>query len=317
MVRTGIDLGPRSVKLVRAEGGSSLERITHVGVEEHTGAPEADELPRASEALERLLSRLGLRKGRLGRLAVAIRGEDAGLREVLLPVLSEGELRQALPFEARKHLPLEDMASPILDFQILEGAAAGESEPRMRVLLAAAPRTRRDLAIKILASSGLEPEVVDLEPLALLNAVLAIRPFEGSGGGAVGVLDLGVTQAGLAMTGSGGGLLTRSLGTGTGSDGNGASTDRLSLIASRARETITFYRGRNRAEVGRLYLTGDGALQPGLERALSEALGIPVAVFNPFEGVKLAESIDPALRRGGPRFATACGLCHWWDGRDV
>jgi Tfp pilus assembly PilM family ATPase len=316
MVRTGIDLGSGSIKVVRGEGGAGLERITHIGLEELNGAPSDEELPRASEALARLLSRLGLRRGRLGRLAVAIRGEDAGLREVMLPALSEAQLRQALPFEARKHLPLEDMASPILDCQILEEAVAGESEARMRVLLAAAPRPRRDFALKVLASAGLEPEVVDLEPLALLNALLAAGPFDGSGGGAVGLLDLGATQAGFAMTQPGGGLLARSLGAGTGSHGTDSST-RISRIAARAQETITFYRGRTRVEVGRLYLSGDGALETGLDSVFSEALGIPVAVFNPLEGIKLAESVDPALRRAGPRFATACGLCRWWDERDV
>jgi type IV pilus assembly protein PilM len=317
MVRTGIDLGTRSVKLVRGEGASALERITHVGLEEWNAQDSGDAAARASAALGRLLGKLKLKKGRLGRLAISIRGEDAPLREVTLPVLSDAELRQALPFEARKHLPLEEMASPILGYQVLgqdpaePGRATGSGS--MRVLLAAAPRARRDQALKVIEGAGLEPEVVDLEPLALLNALLACRPFEAAPGGAVALLDLGATQAGLAITQARGGLLVRGIDSVAGTGEEIAIEARLSRIAARTQETITFYRGRVRCEVTKVYLSGGVALEPGLDRAFAEAIGLPVEVFDPFRTASIAESTDASLRSAGPRFSTACGLCRWWD----
>lgn len=314
MVRTGIDLAPHSVKLVRGEGGSVLERITHVGLAEWKGASAESDAERAGKSLSGLLSRLGLRKSRLGRLAVSIRGEDAGLREILLPALSENELRQALPFEARKHLPLEDMDSPIISHQVLgpDETRGEDGATRMRVLLAAAPRSQRDLALRVLAAAGLEPEVVDLERLAQLNALIATHPFGAESKSAVGLLDLGRSQTGLSLTQARGALLVRALGIGF--NGTAAAPETvLADIATRAQETITFYRGRLRAEVERLYLSGGYALTPGLAGALREVMGMPVAVLNPFAGLTLAESTDPALRTAGPRFTTACGLCRWWD----
>jgi Tfp pilus assembly PilM family ATPase len=181
------------------------------------------------------------------------------------------------------------------------------------VLLAAVPRARRDHALKVLEKVGLEPEVVDLEPLALLNALLASRPFEAGQVGAVALLDLGVTQAGLAITRNRGGLLVRGLDATPGGTEEALREVRLSRIAARVQETITYYRGRMRAEVTQLYLSGGGALEPGLDRAFAEVLGIPVEVFDPFRTTTLGESTDAGLRLAGPRFSTACGLCRWWD----
>jgi type IV pilus assembly protein PilM len=315
MVRTGIDLAPRSVKLVRGEGGSVLERITHIGLAEWNDAPAGKESEGAGNALTGMLSRLGLRRGRLGRLAVSIRGEDAGLREIQLPELSEAELRQALPFEARKHLPLEEMAAPVLGYQVLGPVeeAGEDASQRMRVLLAAAPRSRRDVALRILAAAGLEPEVVDLEPLAQMNALIATAPFGAGPRSAVALLDLGRTQVGLCVTQSRGALLARALGEGLDGSAKPSREVWLAGIAARAHETITFYRGRMRAEVERVFLCGGGALVPGIEHAFGETLGIPVSVLDPFEALLLTESTDPALRASGARFTTACGLCRWWD----
>jgi type IV pilus assembly protein PilM len=257
-----------------------------------------------------------LGKRRLGSIAVAITGADVSLREVTMPPLSPAELRQALHFEAKKHLAVEEMANPIVGFQILGSEPSqeqGEAD-QIRVLFAAAPKSLRDFPLQVLAQVGLDPEVVDLEPLAGLNALLGVLAASDPPKGAVGLLDVGARQTQLHITQVEGGVLTRSIGRGVDRAITGSEIDSyISSLAVPIQETITFYRGRFRKEVTGVYLCGGGALIPGIARAVGEHLGLSVSPFNPLNGLaKGAKGIEDSSTLG-PRFATACGLCRWWD----
>jgi type IV pilus assembly protein PilM len=324
-IRTGIDLGTTSVKLVRGEGRVRLERITHLDGENwDPGEPGGNgnhAVERAAGALGRILGRLGGTRHRLGRIAVGVGGEEAGLREVLLPRLGEEEIRRALPFEARKHLTLEQMTAPTIAFQVLGSAPPGEGlgAPQDRVLLAAVSSPQRDFALRVLQTHGLEPEVIDLEPLANLNALLAALPVAELGDGAVvGLLDIGGRETGLHLTQADGGLLTRTVGPGSpGPQGSAQNAGFVEDLARRVQETLTFYRGRYRRDVASLYLGGGGAMLEGLRPALQAALDLPVRVLNPLEGVALPATAGDDVAAWATRYVTACGLCRWWDGAHV
>ncbi len=349
-IRTGIDLGGATVKLVRGHGAPRLRRITHVGWEEvqvdlpagraipvGAAAPEAvggagpagpatgpvrvgGGLPvdEAAEALRRLLRRLGLSRRKLGRVAVGLPGPAGSFREVELPELSEQDLRQALPFEARRHLDVDAMRSPILDAQVL-GSGDPDPEtgaPQLRILLAAAPRRDRDQVLEVLDRAGLEAEVVDLQPLAGLNAVLAEhRPAPAE---AIALLDIGARHAALHVSGPDGDLLSRTLAGGPPPEAAAlALAAYAESVAGQVHETVTFYRGRYRRQVESIVLAGGGSLIVGLPEALQRNLEIPLTVLDPLTG--LADSARGRQEADGrePLFLTACGLCRWWDGADV
>lgn len=316
-VRTGIDLGTGSVKLVRSEGNSSVERITHIGVEPWSPGKDGNDSQSAAAALDRLLARLHLSKRHLGRVAAAVGGDAASLREASLPSLGESELRRALPFEAKKHLFMENMASPILDCQILGPAPASQEAegPQIRVLLAAVDDSVRAFPLKTLAIVGLEPEVIDLEPLAGLNALLGSGQAKLGEGKAIGLLDIGKRRAAVHATRSDGAFMSRPVGAGP--PETGLNADYMQQLINRLQETVTFYRGRMRTEISSLHVCGGGALQPELTRQLGEALGIAVTVLDPIgDLVKKAEGAK-AVAGKGPRFAVALGLCRWWDRANV
>jgi type IV pilus assembly protein PilM len=317
-IRTGIDLGTSSVKVVRGEGKNRLERITHFGAEDWNPEGSADE--RAAGALSRLLAHLELGRGRLGEIAVAAGGEEASVREVLLPPLSEAELRRALPYEAKKHLFLENMASPLLDCQILGPGPASEEDgsPQIRVLMAAAPASARDFPMAVLSRVGLEPEVIDLDSLACLNALLAQNPFQDETVAALGLLDLGGRQAFLHITHSQGGVYSRSVGPGAPpGDGSDLIASYSQELSRRLRETITYYRGRFRQEVGTIHVAGGGALLPGVQDHLREAGAREIVLLDPFKGLAVAARQSAERVSAGARFVTSVGLCRWWDGTDV
>lgn len=320
MVRTGIDLGTGSVKLLRGEGSPTLERITHLGIEEWDSPEAGGDVARASAALQRLLDRLKLNKSRLGAIAVAISGDEASLREVVMPSLTEAELKQALPFEAQKHLNVEEMASPLISFQILGNAPPSENggPEQIRVLLAAAPKAQRTFPLAVLSRRGLEPQVVDLEPLACLNALLATLPRDPGQIGAVALLDLGARHARLHITQIDGKVLTRRIRTmAAGEDDAAGAPASVESLTKRIRETFTFYRSRHREEIHRLFVCGGGALATGVCEELADALNLPASVLDPLEGLAESARGQDDEKAVGVRFVTACGLCRWWDSSSV
>jgi Tfp pilus assembly PilM family ATPase len=214
-IRTGIDIGSTSAKLVRGSGKSRLEQITHVGIEPYEAG--TDRVTAAATALKALMSRLGLGKHKLGRLAVTVGWQEAMVQEAVTPPLGEKELVQALPFESRKHMNLEGLTEPVLDGQLL-GVVTDEEDgdaALSRILFAAVSKEAREITISILAKAGLEPEILDLEPLAGLNELFANLDAAEADGRIIGLIDLGGRHAAMHVVGHDGGLLSRNLGPGS------------------------------------------------------------------------------------------------------
>jgi Tfp pilus assembly PilM family ATPase/predicted MFS family arabinose efflux permease len=313
--RTGIDLGANNIKVVRCVGSAKLRVITHAGIEDWEPTETGEDKIRAASALDRLLRRLGLRKRHLGRVAVGVGGENVALSEVLLPPLTEGELRKALPFEAKRHLFLDRLDNPMLDFQIMGPVqtASDNDSPEMRVVLAAVSGSYRTSIIETLAQVGLEPEVIDLESLAGLNALLTHVPFGSDDDHAVGLLDLGAKQASLHLTHPSGGLLTRLVAPGVPQGNSGAVDHYVKGLVSSIQETLTYYRARQRRVVESLFLAGGGALRSKVTERIRESLSVPVEIFDPLkDGVSSAEC-EETVAACGPRLVTAYGLTRWWD----
>jgi len=318
--RTGIEFGTTSVKLVRGEGRQRLERVTHALSEPWDGQSREDRLPRAGAALRDLLRSAGLGRGRLGRIATAVGWQESTLREAELPPLTGRELARALPFEARNHLDLEAMESPVLAGQILEhsGSVTAGAGAGTRVLLAAAPKPRRDFVIGALEGAGLDPQVVDLEPLAGLNALFAELGRDLDPETAVALLDIGARHTALHIASRRGGLLTRNVAPGAPA-GQAATTSAeqgyFMKLSSGVEQTLTFYRGRYHREVGAIHAAGGGARVASRLTSLSGAVGCPVKLFLPAASLGAGGLV--AGEPLGPEFLTACGLCRWADGDHV
>jgi len=315
-IRTGIDIGSTSVKLVRGSGKTRLEQITHVGIEPYVATSAAERVTVAAEALKILMSRLGLSKYKLGRLAVTVGWQDAMVQEAITPPLDAKELVQALPFESRKHMNLDGMIEPVLDGQILgvvtDDDAGGTA--LSRVLFAAVSKDARDYTLSILTGAGLEPMIIDLEPLAGLNELFSHLDTAEMDGKTIGLVDLGGRHAAMHIVGSDGSLLSRNLGPGSSrQDGDTEQELYTKRLAGKIQQTITYYRGKHRQQVNSLYAIGGGAYAPGRLESLSEAVNCPVTLLDPMGSLdkKVKGAVDIADR--GAELVTACGLCRWGD----
>lgn len=337
---TGIDLGYQAVKLVRLEPDGSGAKLTHWGIEEIPAtAPDGPE--RRTEALLRLMRRLRLRSRHLGRVAAAVGGGEVHLRQISMPRLPAEDLRKALHYEARKHLPIENLVDPCLDFQILDGAASknggGETQ---EVLLVAAPQESRRQTLDVLERVGLHLEVLDAEPLPAVNAILSAYPSREDDGWIV-ILDLGSRSSTLAAVLPDGGfysrpldftgdaltraiekqleldhpdaeILKREIGNPDSRAGEPLVTGSIRSLIREIDETIRFLRFRKRDQpVSRAFLCGGSALLFGLREKLEESLGIDV--IHP----DLFQSLSSGGRRPDPeetlRLVGALGLARWWE----
>lgn len=320
-LRTGIDLGSGSVKLVHGRGKDKLEEVTHMGSQPWIGDPDPEnelcDEGRASEALRVLLDRLGLNQRSLGRVVVAIDGVEASLREIVMAPLSEKDLDRALPFEARTHLDVERMERPVLAAQILGKADAliEGGVAQIKVLLAAVPRRERNFPLRVLSKLDLEPEVIDLSSLAGLNELFTHIPESNNPEKAVGLLDLGRQKSSLHLSNLDGGILSRQVGRGAPSKdaGSGAILEFVEDLSRSVKESVYFYRSRHGKDVQGLYLAGGGAMLPGIALSLEKLLRIPVSPLNPLnDSMGGAKGIEEASQEG-PRYVLAFGLCRWGE----
>ena len=312
-VRTGIDFGTTSVKVMRAEGAEKVEKVTHVGYRNWKGTDKSVET--AANALQGVLDDLGLKKNQLGRIVTCISSTDTAVREVLLPSMSDDQFRQALPFEARKLLSSDKAKELVSDGLVLEHSQGteGEADGNTLVLMAAANKVHRDFPVDALAHIGLEPEVVDVEPLALMRALTACADQSIEDETANAIIDLGGHEVNIVISYRGGGMLSRTIWQ-SDKEMDGKTEDEWILdIATRTLETLTFYRGRYRREVDTIHLVGGGALVEGRQDHLSRFLNRTVVVGKPLtrfgQGADgLADNIDRECI-----FVTACGLIRWGD----
>ncbi len=315
-IRTGIDLGTSSVKLVRGVGKDKLDRVTHVGSRDwHSVSPElASE--KAAAALLELLSELGLKTGDLGRVITSVGGADTSVREATLPLMSPEEFRQALPFEGRKYLSLDNLDEPTIDGQIIETVIGdGETQGSILALLAATSRTKRNFVLESMHKAGIQPEVVNVEPIAHLNSMLHFEaPESHNDDHAMALLDLGAKRANLMVSYRGSGLLSREIWHGDQPDGTAdGEASYLRDIATRTLETLTFYRGRYRREVDTIYLTGGSALKKGRADELGRIMNREVVTARPLSDVAGDAKGFDDLSDTESLFVTACGLARAED----
>jgi len=315
---TGIDLGASGVKLARARAGKGIRRLLNVGVVDFATDATGSWADKAGAALRELLVDQGLKPRDLGRVLVAVTGPSVHLRQVEMPALSDSELRASLRYEARQHLPLENLGDAALDCQVMD-AVSKDAGGSQSVLMVGAPNTLVQSRIQVLKNAGIDPEVVDAAPLALLNALEGSDPDAMASGRTVAVADLGSSASTFIFSRRGGAVYSRSVAPADRGNGGGKSGGADGL-AQAFRETSQFYAQMNeRRPVDQLYLAGGGALDVELAAALADRLDLPVAVLDATRRLAYSPGRDQnpkvtELAALAPRLAVALGLLFWGDG---
>ena len=310
---TGIDLGAASVKLVRVRRGRGLEKLLNVAVADISADTPAGWAEAAPRALRGLLDGQGLKTRDLGSVHASVSGPAVHLRQVEMPPLSEAELKASLRYECRKHLPLDTMGEAAIDCQVL--ARTTDARGSMSVLVVGAPEALVQSRVRALAAVGIEPELVDVAPLACINALSATDPDALDADRSLSIIDLGASATVLTFVRKNGVVYSRSL-----PPVNGPVANMAVALNQAFRETAAFYAQMNeRRPVDQVFLCGGGSLTGGLAEALQKFLGVPVSpldacrrlIYSPSRNQELPAEELAAL---SPRLAVAVGLLYRING---
>lgn len=332
----GIDIGSSSVKLVQLKEQKGAYTLQNVGV--LPLPPEAivdNTLMDSSSIVETIKNVIKSLDIKAIEVACSVSGNSVIIRKIALPAMPPEELDDQIHWEAEQYIPF-DINDVNIDFQIL---APDEHDPsKMNVLLVASKKDIVNDYLTVFNEAGLKLVIVDVDSFAVQNCFelnYDIDPEEVSA-----LINIGASIMNLNIVKDGASLFTRDVQMG----GNlyteeiqkqfGVSSEeaermkitgecldqsRLQGIIGRVNETLALEMRRSldfynstagEGRISKVLLSGGGAKTAMLPDAVSQRLGIPVEILNPFLKIKYSEKeFDPEyLQEIGPLVTVAMGL---------
>ena len=258
-------------------------------------------------------------------LVMSISGQAVFPRYVKLPPVARDKLIQMVHYEAEQNVPFP-IEEVVWDYQLVSGLGTDE----LNVMLVAAKIESIQRLTDCVQAAGLEPEIVDVAPMALYNTVRYNYPgLEGC----TMVLDIGARSSNLIFVEENrifsrsipvaGNAATQELmkefevgyeeaealkhqhgfvalgGVYAGPDNKVA--DRVSRIVrgvvtrlhAEVSRSINFYRSQQGGSPpARVFLSGGSSVLPHMDTFFREKLKVPVEALNPFANIPVSPSID-------------------------
>jgi type IV pilus assembly protein PilM len=296
----------------------------------------------AGVVVEALRNLLRMEKIKTKDVATTISGQSVIVKKIRVPQMTEKELAENIQWEAEQHIPFE-ISEVNIDFQILPSMSSFEERTnnQIDVLLVAARKSKVDEYVGLIIESGLNPIVVDTDVFALENEFeINNDSIEDK---AVALIDIGASTMNInVLKGNvtmfqrdiaiGGNRYTaalqkefsvsyeqaEALKMGIGFTENRGKSQVLSLmgvvseeISEEIQRSLEFFRSTTAEEaIDRIVLSGGCAKIKGLDRFLSDRLGLAVEVANPFRNLHYSEKVfDPGyLQEMAPLAAVCVGL---------
>ncbi len=341
----GLDIGDSSVKAIELTISRNAYEVVNLAV-----------IPTPRGITDREINAVALRaaleeeinlpkKGDLPRALCAVESDKVLIRHVVFPAMPEKELAEAVRFESEAQFPIpaEDL---VVDYVKVRDFNEGGIR-KQEVMLVAARRGHVRELTELIRCIGLEPEAVDIEPLALARVTALFEPGEKKM--CYAMVNIGSSSTGLFVFAdnilrfmrvlpTGGEIITDALVSGCGISREAAETVKKTLdltgeshlkqaalsqkteavkfvvqkVINEIRRNIEFYLTNQKdLNLEKIFLTGGGALLKGLDTMCSERFGIPTVILNPLEKLKLSSKLKPRvqeLNEAGAALTVAVGL---------
>lgn len=317
----GLDIGTQSIKCVKLKINNLTELV---GFDLEEGALDpTDVLKKIKHAQDADL------------VNISFCGASTVIRYVNFLRMNKTELRQALKFEAQKHIPFS-LNEVNLDAEVLKSDLP---ENKMLVLLAAIKKELIQQRFRSLENAGLRPNIIDIDSLALVNSFNFNYPKVdvaenksicllniGASISNVNILDNGIPRLSRDIH-CGGANFTRKLMDIFEVDFKAAEElkinppqDKLNKVkaavesvlanlAAEIRTSFDYYESQNTSSVVKIFLSGGASKTIALAEMLSASLGIPVELWDAFGQIKISEKIDvQKLNNLSGQFNIAVGL---------
>lgn len=247
-----------------------------------------------------------------------------------LPPMTKMELRQAVEYEARQHVPLP-LFEVTLDWQVIEGRISDKEKTPLKILLVAVPNEIIHQYQEIARLANLELQTMEAETFGLSRALIKedkepqLLIDMGAQSTTVSVIDKKILKRSHSFDISGNELtevLARSLGIdyqrakslkeeyGLLSSPKNIDKVLLPLIDLILTEidkiSQSFYQQASK-EIQKIIIAGGLALLPGLKNYFSTKLKKPVEIAHPFVDILYPPILDETLKKMGPSYAIAVG----------
>ena len=318
----GLDIGTQSIKCVKLKVNGNFPELVAFDIEESQLDP-IDVLNKIKRSQSADL------------VNISFCGASTVIRYVNFLRMSKSELRQALKFEAQKHIPF-NLEEVYLDAEILKDDLP---DNKMLVLIAALKKEFIQQRFKSLEGAGLRPGIVEIDSLALINAFNFNYPKNeipehksicllniGSTISNVNIIDSTVARLSRDIH-SGGANFTKKLMDIFNIDFKAAEELKLNPDLERAekvkaavenvltnlaleiRTSFDYYESQNNSTVMKIFLSGGGSKITGLKEMLASCLGMEVEFWDPFKQIKIDDKLDAAkLNKFAGIFNVAVGL---------
>lgn len=332
----GVDIGSASVKMVALTKHGQSYQIEGYAVVPLPPTAVVDgnvEIPgEVSDAIERGMTICGIN---LSHAVTAVPSSAVITKRLEISNAFMGmELEEQVQVEADQFIPypLEEVA---LDFEVV--GPVDKAPELNEILLVACRRDDADSREEAINGSGLKCEVIDIDTYAIERTLPLLQQSE-PGGQMVGIVDIGGATLTLNVfkgnkivynreQAFGGNDLTnmihqqkgmavaeveRLLSLGELDD------DTMEMLVLPFRQTVVqqvsralqfYYSSGSQGQLSKLYLAGGTASLQGLSAMVSEEIGVPTEVANPFVNMQVAPKVNAArLQKDAPCLLKACGL---------
>ncbi len=332
----GLDVGSHTIKCIYLEkrGFSRVELLHAEAVEvspQEKNLEGGDGTHATVGAIRRVMENIPAYRA---KIVTSVGGVSTAIRQVELPKMSAKELSSSVDLWSRNYIPF-DIKEVQLDYQVF---GFDRSSRKIRLILVAVIKDHVRQHIDLLHEANVDPVLVDVNPLAIMNAFLFNEEIGGDEW--IILLDVGDRNTTLCIYSETGQYFVRNLMI-SGSDftrdiqrklglpygdaerckrgelmapegksGFGRLTEivrpSLDALIKEVRRSLTYYENQARTKgFSQIVLTGGSVLMEGFPEYLGENLGLPIKVLDPFKEIETGGISIP-----GPasQFALAVGL---------
>jgi type IV pilus assembly protein PilM len=346
--KLGIDIGTSSIKIVELSQKSGRFTLENNGFFEIKGTkgdtPETQSILKLpdQEIVWGIKEALRKSKIRARDTVTSVPSFSTFATVIEMPYLTEDDLAKAIPFEARKYIPIP-LDEVVLDWSIVGIVDGGsqalptrEVRPKgtnVEVFIAAVPKDETARYQRIMQSAGLNLVALELENAAIVRALLgndlSTTAIVNIGGRSTSIVVVGKGYERLSHNYEVGGFeitksimrslninvekaedLKRKLGL-IESNENIIKESMLSLIDMiifETKKTITSYEESKGQKISRVVLVGGLSNMPNFVPYFKQRLGREVFVGNVFSRTLFPQELTPIAQELSNNFAVAVGL---------
>jgi len=334
----GVDIGSSSIKAVELLKKGSAYHLVNLGFENLSPDTVVDgqimELNNVSNVITNIFTEHQIKTT---RVAAGVSGHSVIVKNIVLPQMSEDELRESFSWHAEEHIPF-DISDVNLDYQV-----TSSSPDALNVLLAACKSDKIANVKQAIQLAGKQPAVIDVDTFALQNCYEV--NYQPKPGEVVALLNIGASTMNINIMNGARSVFARDASVG-GSQYTSLLQKELGLtfdqaeavkrgyplpegiearpiqpiietvsdiLALEIRKTMDFYRAtaeESEQAIQKILIAGGSSKLPGLPDYLAKRFEIPVELFDPFRQIEVdGRKFDPDyMKEIVPDMAIAVGL---------